>query len=122
MLAADGPVHPSATARELAAVILHPDLAPLAEHGPIADRLGGLSPAVASLLRRIPAGAIDWLLVPSIGLLPASTRAEYGLAWGIRERVIERYLVSAWGAWRPLLPPSWRWFPQALAAEARPRT
>jgi len=119
MLAPAGPVHPSATARELAVVILHPDLAPLAEHGPIADRLGGLSPAVASLLRRIPVGAVDWLLVPSIGLLPAPTRAEYGLSWGLRERMIERYLVAAWSGWRPLLPPSWRWFPQAQAADAR---
>ncbi len=122
MLAPDGPVHPSATARELAAVILHPDLAPLAEHGAIAARLGRSAPAVASLLRRVPGVAVDWLLVPSIGLLPDATRAEYGLAWGRRERMIERYLVTAWGAWRPLVPPRWRWFPQALAADARPRT
>ena len=122
MLAADGPVHPSATARELAAVILHPDLAPLAEHGPVADLMGGLSPLVASILRRVPGAAVDWLLVPSIGLLPEATRAEYGLTWGRRERMIETYLVTAWGAWRPMLPPRWRWFPQARAADARLRT
>ena len=119
MLAPDGPVHPSAIARELADVILHPVLAPLAEDGAIADRLGRLAPATAGLLRRVPGAAVDWLLVPSIGLLPASTRAEYGLPWGVRERTIERYLVAAWGAWRPLLPPRWRWFPQALAADVR---
>jgi uncharacterized protein (DUF2236 family) len=119
MLAPGGPVHPSAIALELSEVILHPVLAPLAERGAIADRLGALGPAVASLLRRVPPAAVDWLLVPSVGLLPAATRAEYGLPWGLRERTIERYLVTAWGAWRPLLPPRWRWFPQALAADAR---
>ncbi len=119
MLAPSGPVHPTTTARELAAVILHPRLEPLALAGPIAQRLGTLAPIVASMLRRVPPAAIDWLLVPSTGLLPATTRAEYGLPWGPRERLIDAYLVGAWHAWRPLLPPSFRWFPQALDADAR---
>ena len=67
----------------------------------------------------IPAVAYDWLLVPSIGLLPPSTRDEYGLAWGPRERVIDAWLTIAWGFWRERLPPAWRWFPQALAADRR---
>jgi uncharacterized protein (DUF2236 family) len=119
MIGPDGPVHPGATARELAAVILHPPLAPLAERGPVADRLGPVGPGVASLLRLVPGAAVDWLLVPSLGLLPPPTRAEYGLAWGPRERAIGAYLVTAWRTWRPLLPPRLRWFPQALAADAR---
>jgi uncharacterized protein (DUF2236 family) len=120
MLAPEGAVHPSATARELANVVLHPPLAPFAERGPFAERLGGLGPAAASVLRRVPGAAVDWLLIPSIGLLPPAIRAGYGLPWGPRERAIERYLVTAWGAWRPLIPTRWRWFPQALAADARP--
>lgn len=119
MLSPGGPVHPSATARELASVILHPPLAPLAERGPLADRLGALAPAAASLLRRVPVATVDWLLIPAIGLLPAATRAEYGLPWGPRERAIDTWLVTAWAAWRRWLPPAVRWFPQALVADAR---
>lgn len=119
MLAPSGPVHPTATARELAAAILHPALTPLAERGPVARRLGGLAPGVAALLRLVPPAAVDWLLVPSLELLPPLTRREYGLAWGPRERALSTWLVAAWGAWRPLLPTSFRWFPQALAADAR---
>ena len=119
MLAPDGPIHPSATSRDLATAVLHPPLAPMAEAGPIAAMLGDLSGPVATVLRAIPAPAYDWLLVPSIGLLPPSLRAEYGLAWGPRERAISAWLVTAWGLWRGVLPPAWRWFPQALAADRR---
>ena len=117
-----GPVHPSATARDLAAVILHPPLAPLAERGPVADRLGSVAPIAAAALRRVPGPAVDWLMIPAIGLLPPVIRAEYGLAWGLREQAIERYLVAGWRAWRPLVPPRWRWFPQAIEADARAAT
>jgi uncharacterized protein (DUF2236 family) len=119
MLAPDGPVHPGATARDLASVILHPPLAPLAADGPVAARLSGATGIAEGLLSRVPPTAYDWLLVPAIGLLPASLRAEYCLRWGARERAIDAYLVTAWRAWRPLLPTSFRWFPQALAADAR---
>ena len=119
MLAPDGPIHPSATSRDLAAAVLHPPIAPLAEAGPIAGLLGPGASGVARLLRAIPAPAYDWLLVPSTGLLPPSLRAEYGLAWGSRERAISAWLVTAWGLWRGVLPPAWRWFPQALAADRR---
>lgn len=119
MLAPSGPVHPSSTSRDLAASILHPALAPLAEHGPFAARLGPAAPGVARVLRMVPPGATDWLLVPAVGLLPAGLRTELGLAWGPRERAIDAWLVTAWRAWRPLLPASLRWFPQALAADTR---
>jgi uncharacterized protein (DUF2236 family) len=121
MLGPSGPIHPNAVSRELAQAILHPPLAPLAERGPVAERLGPVAPAVASLLRVVPPAAIDWTLVPAIGLLPAGLRSEYGLAWGARERTIEAWLVGAWRAWRPLLPASIRWFPQARAADDRTR-
>ena len=119
MLEPDGPVHPTRTARELAQVILHPPLAPLAESGPIAARLGPLGPPLAAVLRAVPTPAYDWLLVPSIGLLPPTTRDEYGLAWGPRERAIDAWLTTTWGFWRGRIPPAWRWFPQALAADRR---
>jgi uncharacterized protein (DUF2236 family)/biotin transporter BioY len=119
MLGPDGPVHPGAVSRALADAILHPALAPLAERGPVAARLGRARPAFAGLLRRVPPGVIDWALVPSLGLLPRGLRAEYGLAWGARERAIEAWLVGAWRAWRPMLPPRVRWFRQARAADER---
>jgi uncharacterized protein (DUF2236 family) len=117
--APDGPVHPTATARELAWTILHPPLAPLAASGPIAARLGGAAGPVAGLLDQLPAGMARWVLVPALGLLPEPVRREYGFPWGVRERALSSWLVPAWRAWRPLLPERWRWFPQALAADAR---
>jgi uncharacterized protein (DUF2236 family) len=102
MLAPAGPVRVSATARELAAVVLRPPLAPLM------PSLGG-----------IPVGLYAWTLWPSVGLLPASVREEYGLAWGRRERLVSAWLVAGWRAWRPLLPASFRQMPKALAADRR---
>ena len=122
MLAPTGPVHPTATARELASAILHPPLAPLAESGAFARRLGAAASPVASLLRTLPSGATDWLYIPAIGLLPGTTRAEYGLPWGAREQAIDAWLVGTWRAWIGVLPPRARWFPQAIAAFDRTGT
>jgi uncharacterized protein (DUF2236 family) len=119
MLGPRGPVHPTPTARELAAVILHPPLGPAVSRGPIARRLGPVVRPLASMLDRLPPGAASWLLVPSLGLLPASLRDEYGFAWGVRELALSAWLVTAWRAGRPLFPATIRWFPQALAADAR---
>jgi uncharacterized protein (DUF2236 family) len=122
MLGPAGPVHPSAVSRELAAAILRPPLAPVAQRGAVARRLGRAAPAVAGLLRSVPPGLVAPLLVPAVGLLPPGVRAELGLAWGPVERAIDAWLVSAWRAWRPLVPPSIRWFPQARAAMRRTGT
>jgi uncharacterized protein (DUF2236 family) len=119
MLGPSGPVHPTAVSRRLAAAILRPALAPVAEQGPVADRLGAAAPAVAAVLRRVPRAVVSPLLVPAVGLLPSGVRTELGLPWGPAERAIDAWLVTAWRAWRPLLPPSIRWFPQARAAFAR---
>ena len=102
MLAPDGPVHPSAVARELAWHVLNPPL------GPVLPPLAGLPPVLYA-----------WTLWPSIGLLPASVRAEYGFRWGPREQVVSQWLVAAWQFWRPLLPAGFRQMPQALAADRR---
>ena len=114
MLAADGPVHPTPVARELAESILRPPLGPLAKLAP-----GGLGEAVRPLLDRVPVETYAWTLWPSVGLLPHTVREEYGLAWGAVERAVSRWLVAGWQAWRPLIPPGWRWMPQALAADRR---
>lgn len=113
MLAPDGPVRVSLIARELARVVLRPPLAPLAPLLPLS------TPKVRSVLEAIPADAYAWTLWPSVGLLPASVRDDYGLAWGARERLVSAWLVAGLRAWRPLLPASFRQMPKALAADRR---
>ena len=102
MLGPAGPVRVSAVARELAGVVLRPPLGPL-----------------APWLAAIPADAYAWTLWPAVGLLPASVREDYGLAWGPRERLVSTWLIAGWRAWRPMLPRSFRQMPQALAADRR---
>ncbi|HEU0243083.1 MAG TPA: oxygenase MpaB family protein [Candidatus Limnocylindrales bacterium] len=118
MLSPRGPVHPTDAAREIAATILRPPLAGVVR-SEVAALLGDAAPLARRALGLVPQAAVDALMVPAIGLLPAATRAEYGLAWGPRERAIDAWLVTAWRFWIPRLPPSFRWFPQALAADAR---
>lgn len=102
MLGPGGPVRVSAVARELAGVVLRPPLRPLA-------------PRLAFL----PTEAYAWTLWPSVGLLPPSVREDYGLPWGLRERLVSAWLVAGWRAWRPLLPGSFRQMPKARAADLR---
>jgi uncharacterized protein (DUF2236 family) len=104
MLAPGGGVQVSPVARDLAWVVLHPPLAPL-----------------APWLAVVPTELYAWTMWPSVGLLPASVRDGYGLSWGARERVISAWLVATWRAWRPLLPASFRQMPKALAADRRIR-
>jgi uncharacterized protein (DUF2236 family) len=113
MLAADGPIQVGDLARELGAAVLSPPLAPAL------GALGAPSPTLAPLLEALPAAAYRWILWPSIGLLPARLRADYGLRWGLRERAVTAWLVGSWRAWRPLLPRTFRTMPQALAADRR---
>ena len=118
MLAPDGPVHPGAVARSLAPSILRPPLAGVVG-GRVEAVLGPAAPAVRRGLARVPQPAVDALLLPAVGLLPARTREEYGLRWGAGERLVDAWLVTAWRFWMPRLPTSLRWFPQAVAADAR---
>ena len=113
MLGPDGPVRVGDDARELADAILHPPL------GPAVAAAGPLLARAAPLMDAIPTRAYGWLFWPSIGLLPTNVREGYGLAWGIRQRAVAAWLVAAWQAWRPMLPPSFRQMPQALRADRR---
>ncbi len=119
MIGPDGPVHPTDVSRDLALAILHPPLAPVVERGAVARALGPAAPAVASLLRRAPRSALTPVLVPAVGLLPPTLRAELRLPWGPWERALDAWLTTMWHAWRPAFPTRVRWFPQALAADAR---
>lgn len=112
MLAPDGPVAVSAVARELAEVILHPPLAPLARWLPEVPQAG-------TVLARVPPAVYDWTLWPAVGLLPEIVRRGYRLRWGRSEQLVSRWLLAGWRAWRPVLPESFRQMPQALAADRR---
>ena len=113
MLAPGGPIQVSPVARDLAEAITHPPL------GPAAVAAGPLLARLAPMLDGIPGRAYSWLFWPSIGLLPARIRDGYGLAWGVRQRLVATWLVASWQAWRPMLPPTFRQMPQALAADRR---
>jgi uncharacterized protein (DUF2236 family) len=113
MLAPDGPVQVGDVARELADAILHPPL------GAAVAAAGWPFTQVAGLADAIPSRAYGWLFWPSIGLLPARVRDEYGLPWGVRQRAVAAWLVATWQAWRPMLPPAFRQMPQALRADRR---
>jgi uncharacterized protein (DUF2236 family) len=113
MLAPEGPVHPTATARSLAGHIVHPTLAPLAP--PPVD--GILGPALGAM----PRALYDWLLWPAIGLLPIAVREAYGFPWGPGHAAVAAWLVRGWQVWDPLLPTGFRWMPQARAADRRMR-
>ena len=102
MLAPDGPVHVTPTARELARFVLHPSL------GQIFRPLGIL-----------PAQLYAWTNWPAIGLLPDQVRAEFGLPWTPGHRAVAGWLLAAWQFWRPLLPVRFRTFRQARLAEER---
>lgn len=97
-----GPIRVGPLARELADVVLHPPLGP-----------------VAPMLSDLPAWSYAWALWPSVGLLPPSVREGYGLRWGPLERAVAAWLVAGWRLWRPILPAGFRQMPQALAADRR---
>jgi uncharacterized protein (DUF2236 family) len=105
MLAPDGPIHPTATARELARSILHPPLAPLAPWLP------GLA--------RVPTALYDWTAWPAVALLPPRICEEYGLRWGPGQAMVARWLVAGFRLWRPRIATNLRWMAAARAADAR---
>ena len=95
MLAPDGPVHVTPTARSLIATILHPPVGPL------------------------PPVLYDWLLWPALELLPDRVREEYGIPWGRGRAAVSSWLRTAFGFWGHRLPPAWRAMPPARAADRR---
>jgi uncharacterized protein (DUF2236 family) len=102
MLAPDGPIQVTPTARRLAPLILRPPLriAP----GP---------------LGRVPAPIIDLLDLPGLSLLPPRIRKGFGIPWGRGRQRIADALSLAIRAWVRIVPASWRAMSQARAAERR---
>jgi uncharacterized protein (DUF2236 family) len=97
MLAPDGPIQVSPTARELAPMIVRPPL-PLT-----------------------PDWAIALLALPGMGLLPDRLRRAYGIEWGPAQDRSARWLGRAVRLWTTVTPAWWRSMPQARAASRRAR-
>lgn len=93
-----GPVRVTPTARAIARTIVRPPL-PLA-----------------------PGWLVDVAMLPGLGLLPASLRADFGIAWSARHERTSRWLGRGIRAWTSLLPRGVRAMPQARAAERRVRS
>jgi uncharacterized protein (DUF2236 family) len=95
MLDSTGPIRVTPTARRLARSIVRPPI-PL-----------------------LPGPLVELLMLPSLTLLPARLREEYGIPWGRRQRLGARLMDLALRLWVRVLPPAWRALPQAVLAERR---
>jgi len=97
MLAPDGPIHATDTARRLAPMILRPPF-PL-----------------------VPGRAIDLLTLPGMALLPPRLRDEFGIPWSPAREKVASALGLAIRAWTTVIPRPLRSMPQAVAADRRAR-
>ena len=95
MLADEGPIHPTRTARRLSPMILRPPI-PL-----------------------LPGPLIDVLALPGLALLPARLRDDFGIPWSTRRDAAARTLAVALRAWTSMVPVGLRSMPQARAAFRR---
>jgi uncharacterized protein (DUF2236 family) len=102
MRSAHGPVHPSATARELARYVLAP-------------RLDALVP----FLGWVPPIAYSWLQWPAVALLPADLRTQFEIPWGPGHEAVATWLKAGLRAGLRISPRRLRWFPQARRAYDR---
>lgn len=114
MLAPDGPVHPTPTARSLAEAVLHPPMRPLAAWLP--DPFAG---PLGTVLGVVPGPLVDWTLWTAVGYLPAGLREEFGIPWGPGHELVARWLGGGARFWRRRLPGGFRQMPKALAADRR---
>ena len=95
MLAPDGPVQVTDTARLLAPMLVRPPL-PLT-----------------------PGWAVDLLALPGLALLPERIREAYGIPWGIGHRRAAAITGRCVRLWTAAVPCAWRSMPQARAADRR---
>ncbi len=95
MLAIDGPIQVTPTARRLAPMLVRPPI-PL-----------------------VPGPLLDLASLPGLALLPERIRVDYGLPWGAGRESIAGLAAVGLRTWVRVMPPSWRAMPQARAAERR---
>ena len=97
MLADDGPIHATATARRLSPVIRRPPIPFL------------------------PGFMIDLLALPGLALLPPRLRAEFGISWNRGHELLAQMIGRTIRAWTMVVPATLRSMPQARAALRRAR-
>jgi len=95
MLAPDGPIQVTPTARRLARTIVRPPL-PL-----------------------VPGRFVDLLALPGLALLPPRLRDAYGIAWGPRSARAATLLGRLVRVWVRVVPSGARAMPQARSADRR---
>jgi uncharacterized protein (DUF2236 family) len=97
MLAVDGPIHATHTAKRLSRLIVRPPF-PL-----------------------VPGPLVDLAALPGMALLPPRLRDEFGITWSARKAALASVLSSAVRAWTAIVPKGLRSMPQAIAADRRIR-
>jgi len=97
MLAPDGPIQVTDTARLLAPMLVRPPL-PLT-----------------------PGWAVDLLALPGLALLPKRIRDAYGIEWSARRGHAAGAIGRGVRLWTAAVPDTWRSMPQARAADRRVR-
>ncbi len=95
MLADDGPIHATQTARRLSPAILRPPIPFL------------------------PTFAVDLLALPGMSLLPARLREEFGVPWSRRRELLAALIGGAIRVWVAIVPVALRSMPQARSASRR---
>ncbi|MEO8626373.1 MAG: oxygenase MpaB family protein [Candidatus Limnocylindrales bacterium] len=95
MLADDGPIHVTPTARRLARLIVRPPF-------PF-----------------VPGPLVDLAALPGLALLPPRLRAEFGISWSPAKTTLASALGSAVRGWTAIVPRTLRSMPQALTADRR---
>jgi uncharacterized protein (DUF2236 family) len=95
MLAPDGPIQVTGTARRLAPAIIRPPFA------------------------LVPVPLVDLLALPGKALLPPRLRREFGIGWGPGHERMARLLGLAINGWVKIVPARLRSMPQARAAFRR---
>ena len=97
MLANDGPIHVTPTARRLARLIVRPPF-------PF-----------------VPGPLVDLAALPGLALLPPRLRDEFGIPWDAQRQALARLETYMLSRWTRVVPGSLRSMPQALAADRRVR-
>ncbi len=97
MLALDGPIQVTPTARRLGQAVMRSPFAWL------------------------PQPLYELLALPSVALLPERLRAAYGLPWGPGRRRLASAIEAVLRVYIRTLPRTWRSMPNALAADQRAR-
>lgn len=95
MLADDGPVHVTPTARRLARLIVRPPF-------PF-----------------VPDALVDLAALPGLALLPPRIQSEFGITWSAPRAALAGVLSTGVRAWTRIVPRGLRSMPQALAADRR---